>query len=77
MSRSGRKVQRLGFLVVMATMLLGGGCYVTMVVKQLLPGYGDGVGDGKLVWGDGVGQNEEVVLKKKFGKFFLSPITFC
>ena len=54
MSRSGRKVQRLGFVVVMATVLLGGGCYVTVVVKQLLPGYGDGVGDGKLVWGDGV-----------------------
>ena len=41
----------------MATMLLGGGCHVVgllVVVKQLLPGYGDGVGDWKLVWGDGM-----------------------
>ena len=51
----------------MATVLLGGSCYVVgllVVVKQLLPGYGDGVGDGKLVWGYGVRQNEEVVLKR-------------
>ena len=69
LSRSGRKVQSFDFAVVMATWLLGGGCHIivagwSVVVKQLLPGYVDGVGDGQLARGDGIRQNEKVVLKK-------------